>query len=342
MALASVLFLPLTVVATMVAAVSIGPVAVPIGEVWSIVVDQLRSLIDGNASARGGADTIVWEVRLPRVLLGSVVGMGLAVVGVVIQALLRNPLADPYIIGVSSGASLGAALVIVLGVGFLGVGSVAAGAFTGSLAAFALVFAFAWSEGALSPLRLVLAGVAVAALFGSLTSFVVIAASDEQVRGVLYWTMGGLSGTTWSDLGIPALVVLLITSYFLVQGRTLNAIAFGEETAGTLGIDVPRFRLVAITLAALLTGVLVSVSGGIGFVALIMPHMVRLVAGGDHRKILPLAALSGAIFMMWVDVAARMLVQPAELPIGVITSGLGAPVFLVLLRVRAMRAGDPT
>jgi iron complex transport system permease protein len=342
MTLASVLFLPLTVAATMVAAVSIGPVAVPIGEVWSIVVDQLRSLIYGNASARGGADTIVWEIRLPRVLLGSVVGMGLAVVGVVIQALLRNPLADPYIIGVSSGASLGAALVIVLGVGFLGVGSVAAGAFTGSLAAFALVFAFAWSEGALSPLRLVLAGVAVAALFGSLTSFVVIAASDEQVRGVLYWTMGGLNGTTWSDLGVPALVVLLITSYFLVQGRTLNAIAFGEETAGTLGIDVPRFRLVAITLAALLTGVLVSVSGGIGFVALIMPHMVRLVAGGDHRKILPLAALSGAIFMMWVDVAARMLVQPAELPIGVITSGLGAPVFLVLLRVRAMRAGDPT
>ncbi|MCA9858770.1 MAG: iron ABC transporter permease [Thermomicrobiales bacterium] len=324
---------------TVIAAVSIGPVSLPFGEVWSIVATHVSALVRGDAMPTGGANTIVWEIRLPRALLGVVVGSGLAVVGVVIQALLGNPLADPYIIGVSSGASLGAILVIVLGGSALGVGSIPTGAFIGALLAFGLVFLIAYGDGGLAPMRLVLAGVAVAALLGSFASFIVISAKDHQVRGALYWSMGGLTGATWSDLRVPAVVVIVLTGYFLLQGRALNAIAFGDETAGTLGIDVPRFRLVSIVLAALMTGVVVAVSGGIGFVALVIPHMVRLLVGGDHRKVLPLSAWLGAVFLVWVDVFARMVVQPVEVPIGVITSAIGAPIFLLLLRTRALRTG---
>jgi len=320
------------------AAISIGPVPIPLDEVWRVIGARLRALAGGPEVVPHGTDTIVWAIRAPRVLLSGIVGAGLAVVGVVVQALLRNPLADPYIIGISSGASLGAVTTIVTGFTLFG-GGIAIGAFGGALVAFAIVFLFAWDGETLAPVRLILAGVAVAALFGSMTSFVVISASDEQVRGALYWSLGGFAGTTWRDAGIPALVVGVGATGFLLQGRVLNAIAFGEETAGTLGIDIGRFRLVSITAAALMTGVIVSVSGGIGFVALIIPPLVRLIVGGNNLKVLLLSALAGALFLIWVDVGARMIVQPAELPIGVITAGLGAPVFLVLLRLRARGAG---
>lgn len=321
-----------------IAAVGIGPVPIPFTRVWSIIGHNLLpAWIESHGDS--GEVAIAWNLRLPRVLLGGVVGAGLAVVGVVIQALLRNPLADPYVIGVSAGASFGAVLVIVTGVTILGTASVPLAAFLGALAAFALVFLFARQGSTLSPLRLVLAGVAVAALLGAVTNYVVLSASDERVRSALFWTLGGLVGANWAQLGIPTIVVVLLTAYFIVHGRTLNALAFGDETAITLGVDVERFRLIAIVLAALLTGVLVAVSGGIGFVALILPHAVRLIVGADHRRVLPTAALLGALFLIWVDVAARMLIRPAELPIGVITSGIGAPVFLLLLRWRAKRLG---
>jgi iron complex transport system permease protein len=321
-----------------IAAVGIGPVAIPFSKVWAIIGHNLLpAWIEQHGEP--GEVAITWDLRLPRVLLGGVVGAGLAVVGVVIQALLRNPLADPYVIGISAGASFGAVSVIVTGATILGVASVPLAAFSGALAAFVLVFLFARQGAALSPLRLVLAGVAVAALLGAITNYMVLSASDERVRGALFWTLGGLVGAHWAQLGIPSMVVVALTAYFIVQGRALDALAFGDETATTLGVDVERFRLVTVVLAALLTGVLVAVSGGIGFVALILPHAVRLIVGADHRRVLPTAALVGALFLIWVDVAARMLIRPAELPIGVITSGIGAPVFLLLLRWRAKRFG---
>lgn len=330
--------LAILVLVSIIAAVGIGPASIPLTNVWSIVGHNLLpAWIAPHGEA--GEVAITWNLRLPRVLLGAVVGAGLAVVGVVIQALLRNPLADPYVIGVSAGASFGAVLVIVTGVTILGTASVPLAAFLGALAAFVLVFLFARQGAVLSPLRVVLAGVAVAALLGAVTNYVVLSASDERVRGALFWTLGGLAGAHWTQLGIPSLVVVVLTAYFVVHGRTLDALAFGDETANTLGVDVERFRLVAVVLAALLTGVLVAVSGGIGFVALILPHAVRLIVGANHRRVLPTAALLGALFLIWVDVAARMLIRPAELPIGVITSGIGAPVFLLLLRWRANRLG---
>lgn len=330
--------LTILLVASIVAAVGIGPVSIPFTTVWNIIGHNLLpAWIEPHGDA--GEVAITWNLRLPRVLLGGVVGAGLAVVGVVIQALLRNPLADPYIIGVSAGASFGAVLVIAAGVTILGAASVPLAAFLGALAAFTLVFLFARQGATLSPLRLVLAGVAVAAMLGAITNYVVLSASDERVRSALFWTLGGLISANWSQLGIPTTVVVLLTTYFIAQGRALNALAFGDETATTLGVDVERFRLISVVLAALLTGVLVAVSGGIGFVALILPHAVRLIVGADHRRVLPIAALLGALFLIWVDVAARMVIRPAELPIGVITSGIGAPVFLVLLRWRAKRLG---
>lgn len=338
---AHVLLLPglaILLAVSTIAAVGIGPVSIPFTSVWSIIGHNLLPVwIEPHNDI--GEIAITWNLRLPRVLLGGVVGAGLAVVGVVIQALLRNPLADPYVIGVSAGASFGAVLVIVTGVTILGTASVPLAAFLGALAAFVLVFLFARQGMTLSPLRLVLAGVAVAALLGAATNYVVLSASDERVRGALFWTLGGLVGAHWSQLSIPAIVVVVLTAYFIIHSRTLNALAFGDETAITLGVDVERFRLIAIVLAALLTGVLVAVSGGIGFVALILPHAVRLMVGADHRRVLPIAALLGALFLIWVDVAARMVIRPAELPIGVITSGIGAPVFLLLLRWRAKRIG---
>lgn len=324
---------------SLIAAVGVGPVAIPFDEVWGIVGHRLLpDLVGPHGTA--GEIAITWNLRLPRVLLAAVVGAGLSVVGVVIQALLRNPLADPYVIGVSAGASLGAVAVIVSGLTILGSASVPLAAFLGALGAFALVFLVARQGARLAPLRLVLAGVAVAALLGALTNYLVLAAPRERdVRGALFWSLGGFVGTKWSDLRLPAVAVVALAAYFILQGRALNALAFGEETAVALGVDVHRFRLQSVVLAALLTSVLVAVSGGIGFVALIMPHIVRLLVGADHRRVLPVAALAGALFLVWVDAGARVVIRPAEMPIGVITSALGAPFFLILLRWREARLG---
>lgn len=201
------------------------------------------------------------------------------------------------------------------------------------------MYLFARRSGQVSPLRLILAGVAVGALASALTSFVVFSADDEgQLRSALFWLLGGLAGTRWFELTLPAVAVVAGTGFLLVHARALNALSVGEETATTLGIDVHRMRGQLVTLCALLTGVMVAVSGGIGFVALMTPHVVRLLAGPDHRWLLPLSALTGAIFLVWVDVGARMLAPPAELPIGVITAALGAPFFLWLLRRQDRRA----
>lgn len=325
---------------SLVAAVGVGPVAIPFGDVWGIIGHRLLPDLVGPRGTAGEV-AITWNLRFPRVLLAAVVGAGLAVVGVVIQALLRNPLADPYVIGVSAGASLGAVAVIVSGLTILGGASVTLAAFLGALGAFALVFLIARQGARLAPVRLVLAGVAVAALLGALTNYLVLAAPRERdVRGALFWSLGGFVGARWPDLRLPAVAVVALTAYFILQGRVLNALAFGDETAAALGIDAHRFRLQAVVLAALLTATLVAVSGGIGFVALIMPHIVRLLVGADHRRVLPVAALLGALFLVWVDAGARVLIRPAELPVGVITSGLGAPFFLALLRWREARLGS--
>lgn len=285
-------------------------------------------------------DTVVWDLRLPRALLGALVGAGLGVVGVVVQALVRNPLADPYLLGISSGASLGAVGVLVVGVPTIAgieLGPPVA-AFVGALGAFALVAAIARRGGGLAPLRLVLAGVSVGYLLAGLTSYFVLQAADERVtRSVLFWLLGSLGAAQWPQLLVPAIGLTLALVVLVGRARSLNALVMGDETAASLGVPVVRLRRELFVVTSLLTGVMVAVSGAIGFVGLIVPHAVRLVVGGDHRRVLPIAALTGAGLLVAVDIAARELLQPQELPVGIVTSVLGAPLFLWLLD---RRGGD--
>lgn len=315
-------------------AVSIGSVRIPVDEVWRILAHRAAPDLVA-VTWTDGREQIVWDLRLPRALLAALVGAGLSVVGVALQALVRNPLADPYTFGLTSGASVGAVAVILTGVTAFGIYSLSVAAFLGALAAFTLVLLLARSTGGLVATRLLLAGVAVSYVMSALTSVLIFRAGEAgegAARSVLFWLLGGLGGARWSYLTLPAVGIVTATSLLLVRGRALNALLIGDETARTLGVDVARFRRQTFVLAALLTGVLVAVSGGIGFVGLVMPHIVRLVVGADHRRVLPVAVLAGAAFLVLADLAARVVVAPAELPVGVVTALCGAPMFAYLLR----------
>ncbi|WP_436497408.1 FecCD family ABC transporter permease [Actinokineospora sp. HUAS TT18] len=329
--------LAVALVAGLALATAVGSSFVPLGQVWSIVVGHLV----GTKPVPGTPDLIVWQLRVPRALLAAVVGAGLGLVGTAVQALVRNPLADPYLLGISSGASLGAVAVIVFGAtagGVLGLG-LSAAAFLGALGSFALVWALARRGGGFSPLRLVLAGVGIGQFLAGATSYLVLQTADEQqTRGVLFWLMGSLSGAKWSVLALPAIVVLLGFLLLQARARGLNALLMGDETAAGLGIDVGRLRRELFIVTSVLTGVLVAVSGAIGFVGLMVPHVCRLVVGGDHRRLLPISALTGAVLLVVVDIVARVALSDQELPIGVVTALIGAPTLLYLLDRRLERA----
>ena len=329
--------LGVTAVLSVTLAVTIGPVYISPITVWQIIVSHILSVSPGDWTA--GQDHIVWLIRLPRVLLAGVVGAGLAVVGVAMQATVRNPLADPYLLGTSSGASVGAVLVIMLGINFLAPYSLSILAFVGAVGSFVLVFAISQTGGRVSPTRLILAGVATAYVLTAVTSLILFLGDERAVRSVLFWMLGTLSGAEWSFLGLPAAALLLGISILVLKCRSMNALLAGEETAITLGVDPQGLRRQLLVLTALITGVMVAVSGAIGFVGLMMPHIVRLVVGSDHRIVLPASALAGAIFLIWVDVIARTIVQPQEIPVSVITALLGAPFFLWLLRWRRQAYG---
>ncbi|GGM56961.1 ABC transporter permease [Longimycelium tulufanense] len=331
------LLLTVALLVGLVLGVSVGSTFVPPGQVWSIVAGHLL----GRAPAPGTPDLIVWQLRVPRALLAAVVGAGLGLVGSAVQALVRNPLADPYLLGVSSGASLGAVAVIVLGAGtggLLGLG-LSTGAFLGALGAFALVWALARRGNGFSPLRLVLTGVGIGQFLAGLTSYLVLRTSDEQqTRGVLFWLMGSLNGAQWSVVVLPAVAVVLGFVVLQARARALNALLVGDETAAGLGVDVTRLRRELLVVTSVLTGVLVAVSGAIGFVGLMVPHVCRLVVGGDHRRLLPISALAGAVLLVVVDILARIALDQQEVPIGVVTALIGAPTLLYLLDRRLERS----
>lgn len=319
-------------VAVMVVAVSIGAVNIPVGDVWGILLHHItgRGTTDDPA-----LDQIVWTFRAPRVLLAALVGAGLAVVGAVLQTLVSNPLADPIVLGFSYGASLGAVLVITLGgaaLGGLGGLGVSGAAFVGALAAGVLVFALGQRRGRLAPTRLVLAGVAVGYVLLSMTSFVQLLATPTELRTVMFWMLGSVAGAQWDQLPTVAVVVLTGTVVLTLFGRRLNALLAGDESATALGVDVDRLRAILLVVSALLTGTVIAVAGGVGFVGLMIPHLVRLTTGADHRRLLPLTALLGAIYLVLVDLLSRTLTRPNELPLGILTALLGAPFFLWLLR----------
>ncbi|WP_031508478.1 FecCD family ABC transporter permease [Streptomyces megasporus] len=312
--------------AVAVASLALGSVRIPPGEVVRIVLDGERS---------GAFASIVWDVRAPRMVLGALVGAGLAVAGTVLQALVRNPLADPFLLGASSGASAGAVVVIALGAGAGTATTVMlpVAAFVGSLGALVVVWALARRGGAMTTGRLVLSGVAVQYVLSAFTSLVlVLSARAEHVRSVMFWTLGGLGGARWSELLVPTVALTLGTGLLLALARPLDTMLAGEEDARGLGLDPGRFRAWAFVLTSLVVGVLVAHSGAIGFVGLMVPHAARMVVGASHRRLLPVAALGGAVFLLLADLLARTVAAPQEIPVGVVTALAGGPFFLWLLR----------
>jgi iron complex transport system permease protein len=284
-------------------------------------------------------DDVVWQLRMPRVLLAALVGAGLTTVGVIVQTLVRNPLAEPWTLGVSQGAALGAVATIVLGVGVFGGGSASTAAFVGAVVAMALVYAFARRGGEMAPLRLVLAGVAIGWGFYGVSHYLVLLADNPgDTHTALFWLLGGLGGAEWDILAVPAVTLAVVLLVLVARARMLNALLVGDETAASLGVPVELWRRILLLLASALTGVMVSVSGSIGFVGLVVPHAMRMVVGGDHRRLVAAAALGGAAFLVLADLAARVLLDPQELPIGVVTALVGTPTFLALMHVRRLGA----
>jgi iron complex transport system permease protein len=323
-------------VGALVVSVSVGAVSIPLLHVIAIIANHLSFGHLGWGTIDPTEDSIVWNLRLPRVLLAGIVGAALAVSGTTLQALIRNPLADPYIFGVSSGASVGAVAVLTLGPALVVGFSFQAAAFVGALITMLLVYLLAQQGGRLVPTRLLLAGVALGYTLQAVTSFLVLMSSRPGggVEGVLFWLAGSLANATWSDLGLPALVLLLSTILLLFQARPLNALLTGEEGATSLGINLARFRLQLFVLTSLLVGTAVAVSGAIGFVGLMIPHIIRMFVGANHRRLLPLVALGGAVYLMLVDLLGRTLIAPEEIPVGIMTAALGGPFFLYLLSRR--------
>ncbi|WP_199034629.1 FecCD family ABC transporter permease [Glycomyces salinus] len=288
-----------------------------------------------------GRYQIVWQIRTPRVLLAALVGAGLGAMGVAVQAMVRNALAEPYLLGVSAGAATGAVAVGVWGgLGALGIYAVSGGAFVGALAAALVVYLAAVQRTGLSPLRLVLVGVAMSFAFQAAMSVIVYFAPDaEAASTVLFWTMGGFGAASWATLPVVAVAVVAGIAVLARNARILDVLSMGEETASSLGVDSGRQLAWLLALTSLVTGVMVAVSGAIGFVGLIVPHVVRIVVGADHGRVLAVAPLTGAVLMVWIDLASRTLVAPRELPVGAVTALIGVPVFVYLLRRRGYLFG---
>jgi iron complex transport system permease protein len=316
------------------AAVSIGAVPIPVATVWGVILDRIwpgSVTVDWSA----GRAAIVWDIRLPRTLLAALVGAGLALVGAVLQSVTRNPLADPHLLGISSGAAFGAILALLHTGLFLGLATVPLMAFAGALASTLLVLAVASFARATSADRLVLTGVAVSFIVMALANVLIFLGDPRATHTVVFWMLGGLGRAQWVHLIWPLLVLAGGALWFRMVAGSLNAMTIGDETAATLGIPVARFRLTAFVVAALVTGVMVAFSGVIGFVGLMIPHIVRLLVGGDNARVLPASMLAGAIFLIWADIAARTLMRPEDMPIGIVTGLVGGMFFIWLLRRRA-------
>ena len=339
--LASCLVLLGLLVVSVILGIGLGPVSIRFSDVYRVMFHRLSGIFTGQTapleSIRESTQNIVWFLRAPRVLLGALIGAALTLSGVGMQAFTKNPLAEPYVLGISSGASLGAVLAMLLGVSVpvLGKLSVSMGAFAGALVCILLVYLLAKSRGSVTPIRLILVGVAVSAMFQAFTNYIVYTAPDDAaVREATFWMLGGLGSAEWEDL--PLLLCLVPPAFLLMLAlsKSLNAMMMGDSSAITLGVNLNVVRNLLIVITALLTASSVAVSGCIGFVGLVIPHLVRSVVGPDHRKLIPISMLTGAIFLIWVDVGARMIKPPAELPIGILTAFLGAPLFLWMIRVR--------
>jgi iron complex transport system permease protein len=314
-------------VCSIAVAVSIGEIPIAIPDVFRAIANRL---ILAGYDVKPIHEGIIWDYRLSRTLVAACCGAALALSGVILQALLRNALAEPYVLGISAGASTGAVLVVIAGLGG-GLLTLPMGAFIGAVIAFVAVALLAMGAGGGTE-RIILAGVAISQLFNALTSYIVTASANaEQARGVMFWLLGNLGGVRWLDVALAAPVALI--GYIVCQfhARALDAFGFGTDAAASLGVPVARVRLILFGITAAMTALMVSMVGSIGFVGLVIPHAARFVVGSHHARLLPASAMGGAIFMVLADIVSRTLVPQQVLPIGVVTALVGAPAFAFLL-----------
>jgi iron complex transport system permease protein len=311
--------------------IATGAVRIPIDHVWGVLWSKL-----GIANASGawtpGERNIVWELRMPRAILAAAAGASLAAVGTVLQVLTRNPLADPYLFGISSGATVGAVSVIVYGGATVGILALPSAAFLGALLAMLLVFNAARTREGTTGERLILTGVAVAFVLQGLTNFLIFNSLDRGADAAIFWMLGGFSNARWHLVPLPVTVSVIGIAWLMLRAPRVNAMVLGDEAARAVGVDAARLRLELFVVTAVMTGATVAASGSIGFVGLILPHVMRRFVGGDLRRLLPVTALAGSVFLVAADVAARTIWAPREVPLGVVTAVIGGLVFLGLTR----------
>ena len=330
----AILFLAAALLFSLLLAVTIGSVDLSMDDVYRVILYKTLGIGDAEVYGSGSMSDIVWYIRLPRLILAIGIGIALSVSGVVMQAIVKNPLADPYVLGVSSGASLGATLAILFGVGAsLGSGYVGIVAFLGAFLVSLCVIALANIGSRATSVKLILAGTALSSICSAISNFslYVINSSSGAVDAVVRWTLGSLAGAEWESNMWMLLVAVLGCLFFWSQYRVLNLMLLGDESAITLGTNLHPYRIVYLLIASLLIGFAVYTAGIIGFVGLVIPHVVRILFGTDHKKLVPISALLGAIFLLWVDVLCRVLLPGKELPVGILTSLVGAPVFIYLM-----------
>lgn len=308
--------------------VTVGAVRIPAREVVDVIAEMLGF---GTADVAPTTETVVREIRLPRILLAAAVGGCLALCGAALQGVFANPLADPGLIGTSSGAALGAVFGIVTGLGTVGGWSTPAFAFLGALAVTALVYRIARHDGRTEVVTLVLTGIAVNAMVVAAIGYVTFLADDQELRSIVFWQLGSMASARWSSVAVAVAFLALGLTVLPRFGRSLDLLALGETEANHLGVDTERLRRTVMATAALVVGASVAVAGIVAFVGLVVPHLLRLIAGPSHRLLLPASALGGALLLVGADVVARTVVEPAELPLGVLTSAVGGVFFLWLL-----------
>ena len=314
-------------------ALSIGTVKLSFVQIYEGIVNQFTSGMAIETAGQGPVHDIIWLLRLPRLVLASLVGMGLSVCGVIMQAVVKNPLADPYILGISSGASLGATAAILLGIGVaLGENFVGIAAFIGAFAMSLGVLFISNLGGRSNSVKLLLAGMALSAVCGAFSSFIVYFANNKEgMQTIAYWMMGSFAGAKWETLAVIGPIVVLAVMFFWTQSRMLNLMLLGDESALTLGTDLHIYRQIYLLVSSLIVGFVVYAAGMVGFVGLVVPHVIRMLVGTDHKKLIPVSALTGAVFLVIADGLCRVIIPRTELPIGILISLIGAPCFVYLM-----------
>ncbi|MCI8293403.1 MAG: iron ABC transporter permease [Hespellia sp.] len=320
--------------------VVLGAVEISSGDIIKIIVNKLVNQTVFVPVWEDNIETIIWNIRVPRVALACIVGAGLSICGVLMQALTKNALADPYVLGISSGASAGAVCSILIGCfRFAGEYATIFGATLGAFLSILLSLRIASFGGKITSTQLILAGIATSALFTALTNLMIYGyhTGSDKTKTAQYWMVGSLSGASWGKVKYAAIAFLVVIVIILLFARELDVLLLGDDVAENLGVETGRIKMVIISMATILTGIVVSISGVIGFIGLVVPHIVRSMVGSRHKYLIPAVLLTGGLFTMLADVASRVIAAPAELPIGIISALIGAPFFLYLIRKNKAR-----